>query len=245
MKKRATKLDPRAQLGIAIGAPLLLIVVGWMMVVGPQRSKASAAAQQVAAAQSQFDTQQAQVLHAPKSQPLRVADIFGMVKAMPDQQDMPGIILELNNVASEAGISFQSIAPQSTMTPGAGYQIEKISLEFTGNFYGLSDFLYRLRNLVSVRGGKLDASGRLFSVESLQFGEGKPAFPQINAQLVIDAFVYGLPASPTPAPVAPTGTDTSATTTTGTDTSATTTAPTTTDSSATPTAAAATTGVNG
>ncbi|MGZ4353946.1 MAG: type 4a pilus biogenesis protein PilO [Gaiellaceae bacterium] len=243
MKKHAKKLDPRAQLAIAIAAPLLLIVVGWMMFVGPQRSKAADLAGQVASAQTAYDVAQARLLHASKPEPIRVADIFGMVKAMPDQQDMPGIILQLNQVATETGISFDSITPQGAMRPGVGYQVQVISLGFSGDFYGLSDFLYRLRSLVAVRGGKLEATGRLFSVEKLSFNEGENKFPQISAVLVLDAYVYGAPVSAVaPAPV-PTGTDTTATTT---DTTATTTTSTTTTGSSTaPTAAPASTGVNG
>ncbi|HET8607215.1 MAG TPA: type 4a pilus biogenesis protein PilO [Gaiellaceae bacterium] len=242
MKKKQRKpLDPRAQLGIAIAAPLLLLAVGWLMVVGPQRSKATTVAGQVATAQTQLATQQAQVLHAPKPQPIRVADLYQMVKAMPDQQDMPGIILQLNQVATEAGIGFQSIQPGAE-TAGTGYEMQQISLGFTGNFYGLSDFLYRLRNLVAVRAGKLDATGRLFSVEQVSFSEGPKTFPQIQAQLVVDAYVYGATATAAPAtPPPPTGTDTGETTT-STDSTTTTT---TTDSTATPTAAPADTGVNG
>lgn len=243
MKKHKKTLDPRAQLAISIVGPLLLIVVGWMMLVGPQRSKAADLAGQVASAQTAYDVAQARLLHAPKPEPIRVADIFGMVKAMPDQQDMPGIILQLNQVATETGISFDSITPAGLMKPGVGYQMQEVTLGFSGDFYGLSDFLYRLRSLVAVRNGKLDATGRLFSVQKLTFNEGENKFPQISAQIVLDAYVYG--AAPSAAPVAPppTGTDTTATTTGTTETTSTPT--TTTGSSTAPTAAPASTGVNG
>ena len=39
--------------------------------------------------------------------------------------------------------------------------------------------------------GRLDATGRLFSVDTLTFNESTLKFPQIQATLVIDAFVYG------------------------------------------------------
>lgn len=238
--KKRKPLDPRAQLAIAIAAPLLLLVVGWMMLISPQRSKASDLKRQVAEAQTQFQTMEAQLLHAPKPVPLQVADLFGTVRAMPDQLDMPGIILQLNEVAAASGITFDSIQPQGTPINGTGYSYQQINLGFTGNYYALSDFLYRLRNLVTVRGGKLDATGRLFSVEDLTFGEAKTQhFPYIDAQLTVDAYVYGTTATTAPPP-APTGTDTSATTTTSTDTTATTTT-----TAATPTAAPASTGVNG
>lgn len=218
MKKKAKKqLSPKAQLGIAIAAPFLLLLVGWFLVVAPQRSKASTLAAQAVSIQDQITAARASLANQPKPEPIRVADIFRLTKAMPDQEDMPGIILQLNSVAEESGISFTSIAPGAT-APATGYEVRKIDLAFDGSFYGLSDFLYRLRNLVGVHGGELSASGRLFSVETVSFDEATAGFPQISAKLTVDAYVYGtagLPAA-TPPPVAPT--DGSTTTTTTTDT---------------------------
>lgn len=244
MKKKQTKLNlpPRAQLAFAFVVPLLVLGAGWVAVVEPQRSKAADLATQISAAQTQLQAAQAAELHPPKQPPIRVADVFRLTEAMPDQQDMPGIILQLDDVAQEAGISFNAITPQSTQL-GAGYQIDPIKLDFSGNYYALSDFLYRLRSLVSVRSGKLQADGRLFSVQSISFAEGKPAFPQIDATLVVDAYVYGIPAPAVPTTPVPTGTDTSATTTGTTSTTAGTTTPA--PTTGTPTAAGATTGVNG
>ena len=84
-----------------------------------------------------------------------------------------------------------------------------ISVTFQGNFYNLADFLYRLRSLVSVHAGTLDATGRLFSVDTLTFNESTLKFPQIQATLVIDAFVYGSGVAPVPAPATTTTTTTS------------------------------------
>jgi hypothetical protein len=201
-KKKGTQIPPKAQLAIAIAAPFLVLLVGWLMVVGPQRAKATQLAEQAISLQDQIVNAKSALAHAPKPEPIRVADIFRLTKAMPDQEDMPGIILQLNSVAQESGISFTSIAPGQA-TPGTGYATRQIEITFTGNFYGLSDYLYRLRNLVGVHGGQLDASGRLFSVDSITFGEGDGGFPEINAKLVIDAYVYGDPGLTTVAPAAP------------------------------------------
>jgi hypothetical protein len=241
-KREGTKkqLDPRAQIGIAIAAPLLVLVLGWMMVVGPQKSQAAKVADEIVSVQQQIEQAHVAARAASKPEPIRAADIFRLATAMPDSADMPGIILQLSQVAQESGIQFTSITPSPVPTHGTGYETMKIDLSFSGNFYGLSDFLYRLRNLVGVRGGELKATGRLFAVEKLSFGEGKPAFPQINAALTLDAFVYGTVALPGAAPVpAPT---------TPTDPNATSTTTTTTPTGSTPPAgatAAGTTGVNG
>jgi hypothetical protein len=125
---------------------------------------------------------------------------------------MPDLLLELSQLARDTGIRFDSISPQPNALIGS-YTVLPISVTFQGNFYNLSDFLYRLRSLVSVHAGRLDATGRLFSVDTLTFNESTLKFPQIQATLVIDAFVYGtgVPAVATPPPT--TTTTTTSTTT--------------------------------
>jgi type IV pilus assembly protein PilO len=153
-----------------------------------------------------------------------VSDLFRLAKAMPDTTDMSGILLELNRVAGEAGIEFNSISPGGASVQGA-YQVIPVSLAFEGNFYSLSDFLYRLRSLVQVRDGDLTANGRLFTVDTITFAEGVGSFPNIQASLMVNAFVFGTtPAAAAPPPVPATTTTTpGATTTPGTTTTTSTT----------------------
>jgi type II secretory pathway pseudopilin PulG len=190
---------------------IVLIVVGFLVaaaggyfvVLGPQRSKAADLDKQIADTNSSIDAARALTLQAKAGAKIRVADLYRLTKAMPDQVDMAGIILELNQVAQDSGITFENISPSTTATPISGYLAIPITVEFQGNFYDLSDFLYRLRNLVDVRHGTLDATGRLFAIDEVDFAEAPPppGFPQIRAHLVIDAFVYGTGTAPTvPAP---------------------------------------------
>jgi hypothetical protein len=207
------------------------------MLIGPQRSKATELDTQIADTNNAISAARALTLEAKKGALIRVADLFRLTKAMPDQTDMPGILLQLNQVAEDSGISFEQITPATTATPISGYLAIPITVEFQGNFYDLSDFLYRLRNLVDVRRGALDATGRLFAIDSIEFAEASPpGFPEIRAHLVIDAFVFGTGTAPTvPGPTTPTTGATGATGPTGPTTSApTTTTPAATDATATP-----------
>jgi hypothetical protein len=182
---------------------LLMAAGGYFLVLGPQRSKAADVDKQIADTNSAIDAARALTVEAKKGAQIRVADLYRLTKAMPDQTDMAGIILELNQVAEDSGITFENISPSTTATPISGYLAIPITVEFQGNFYDLSDFLYRLRNLVDVRRGTLDATGRLFAIDEVDFAEAPPppGFPQIRAHLVIDAFVYGTGTAPTvPAP---------------------------------------------
>jgi hypothetical protein len=208
---------------------------GWFLLIGPQRSKASDLDTQIQDTNEALAAARALTLEAKKGAKIRVADLYRLTKAMPDQVDMAGILLELNQVAADSGITFEQITPSTTATPISGYLAIPITVEFQGNFYDLSDFLYRLRNLVDVRQGSLDATGRLFAIDEVDFAEAPPppGFPQIRAHLVINAFVYGTGTAPTVAPATgATGATTGATGATGTTPTTPTTPPDTTGATA-------------
>jgi len=200
---------------IAVPALLILALVGYFLLIKPKQDAAGRLSDEIATLETQLA-----VAMAAQRQPqgdesaIQVADVFRVTKAMPDDDDMPGIILELNAVASAAGIEFVSIAPQSAAVRSS-YTALPINLSFEGNYYDLTDFLFRLRNLVNVRDGELEADGRLYSLDTLSMQEGPGGFPEIAASLTVTAFYYSTtpPAAPA-APAAPATTDTSATTTT-------------------------------
>jgi hypothetical protein len=208
--KSSTLPQPVVIVLIVIGF-LIAALGGYFLLLGPQRSQAASLDQQITDTQSSIDSARALTLQAKAGAKIRVADIFRLTKAMPDQTDMAGILLELNQVAQDSGITFTQITPATVAVALSGYEAIPITVEFQGNFYELSDLLYRLRNLVDVRHGALDSAGRLFAIDSIDFAEANPpGFPAIKAHLVIDAFVYGIGTAPTVEPA------TGATGTTGT-----------------------------
>ena len=226
-----TKVPQSAQIAIAVSTLLVLLIAGYFIAVKPQKSKASQLASEITARESQISDARALLAKAKHAQKVKVADLFRLTKAMPDQPDEAGIILELTSVARKSGIGFDSITPQGSTILG-GYQVVPISVIFDGNFFQLNDFLFRLRNLVDVRQGALAANGRLFTVDTIQFDESELKFPQIRASLQIDAYIYGTGATVSAPPQTSTPGATTGTTTTGTTTTTTTTSPTTTAPSA-------------
>ena len=187
-------------IGAVVAGLLLVAVVGYFLVVSPQRSKAASLQQQIGATQTQISDAQALIAKAKNAQKVKVADLFKLTKAMPDAPDEAGVLLDLTNVAKASGIAFTAIdVLASSALPS--YQVIPLQVQFDGNYYQLSDFLFRLRNLVDVRRGALDATGRLFAIDNIALDEGTHLFPDVRAQIKIDAFVYG---TGTPAAVAPT-----------------------------------------
>jgi Tfp pilus assembly protein PilO len=223
VKKKLAALDLKFQL---IGIAVLLLVVGfagYTLIVSPQGAQAAKLQQQADEQQLQIYKKKAELrkgLHPPT---IQVADLFRLARAMPDREDMPGIILTLSQVARAAGVSFDLIEPAVNANPLAAtgsYSTLRIHLFFNGDFYGLSDFLYRLRSLVGVRNGTLDATGRLFNVDQVTFNVQGNTFPKISSEIYVNAYVYSSATSASTSSSTPTTTTTSTTTTTADPTAA-------------------------
>jgi Tfp pilus assembly protein PilO len=227
VKKKLAALDLKIQIGLVVVGLLIFGYAGNTIAVAPQNAQAASLQKQVTSQQDLIYKRKASLragLHTPT---IKVADLFRLARAMPDREDMPGMILTLSQVARESGIKFDLIEPVLGGTPAVAgnYTQERIHLLFNGDFYGLSDFLYRLRSLVAVHHGKLQADGRLFNVDTVTFQVAAQKFPQISAELYVDAYIYG--GSTTGATTTATG----GTSTTPTSTDSTSTTPTTTTTS--------------
>jgi Tfp pilus assembly protein PilO len=214
-KKGKKQLSKRGKVALVLVGLLLVAALGYFVLVRPKQNEAKELDAKIAQLETQYIAETSKVsVVAPK---IEAPELFRLAKAMPDRADMAGVILELNEVASATGIEFMSISP-GTSEPRESFQALPVDLVFEGDFYSLSDFLFRLRNLVRMHDGKLDARGRLFAVESISFAESAERFPKIQAALRVHAFVYGtgVPAStaPPPAETGTTGTTTAPSTTT-------------------------------
>lgn len=197
------RLSSRAQLAIVVIALLGVAAGGYFFVVGPKRAEAAKLDEEIATLQTQIGQARAVSLGITPEVEVKSAKLFRLAKAMPDRADMAGVVLQLNRTAADTGIVFESIAPGAAVVAGS-YQRVPITLEFEGDFYSLSDFLFRLRNLVQVRDGELASTGRLFAVDNLTFTEVAGSFPRIAATLTVSAYVYGTGAPVTSAAPVPT-----------------------------------------
>lgn len=198
--------------GIAVIAPALLIVaaVAFFLLVKPKMDESSKLDEEIAEFQSKVDVALAAQQRAAAGGAIKVADLFRLTKAMPDTTDISSVILELNAVATATGVDFISIAPQAPVAREGGFLASPIKLTFEGSYYDLTDFLFRLRNLVIVRDGELESAGRLFTLDALDLHEGSVGFPQVQAAITVSAYSY----APAPAAPAPGATPPAATTTT-------------------------------
>ncbi len=201
---------------VIAGVLAIVLVGGLLVLVKPKRDEGERLDGEIAALQTQVDAA-VKARQNPAKKPdveIRYADLFQLSKALPGTEDMPGIILELDSLAAASGVKFVAIAPQPEVSKSV-YASLPITFTFQGNYYDLTDFLYRVRNLVTVRDKTLTASGRLYTLDTLDMHEApNSGFPNIEATLTLSAYVFGPGSVAAQPPVAGAAPATSASTTT-------------------------------
>jgi hypothetical protein len=75
----------------------------------------------------------------------------------------------------------------------AGLTTVPLDLEFDGNFFNLANFFHRVKRMVHLNNQNVVVSGRLITIESIQYESDPTIFPKLKATL--KATVYLSPAS--------------------------------------------------
>ena len=113
MNKKKRRIPLTAVLAVIL---LVAAVAGYMLVIRPQKADVERLDSEIATKQTQIDAAVQAAEAEQEAEPttsIRVADLVELAKAMPEQTDMAGAILELNAAAKSAGVEFASIQPGS------------------------------------------------------------------------------------------------------------------------------------
>jgi Pilus assembly protein, PilO len=191
------------------GLNVLLVIIGWMALVSPQRSDAATAAAKAQLAQTQLETLIGGSAHDNKQPAIHSAAIYALDTALPAQGDQPGLLFELNRLATRSGVKVTGISLTTAQATSTGYTVLPISLTLTGSYDKVVGFVSDLRTLVSDNHGHLTALGPLFAVNGVTLNPGAKGH-DLLATVSAATFYYGVTAGAT-APVAAT-TDTTTTT---------------------------------
>lgn len=202
-------------IALIAGANLVLALAGWFLLVAPQRSHASTAAQQLQTTRNELTKLGADSgqVSRPKQPLIKTATLYRLAQAMPTTADEPDLMLGLDQLARSSGVKVLGISPLAPSAVVGGYTQLPLTLTLQGSYGSLTRYLHTLRMLVSVRHGALHATGRLFSVTSVSMAPGASGKTE-QATVSLDAYGYGTLAGATPLPSTTTGT-TSTTTTSG------------------------------
>ncbi len=203
MRTRIDSLSPRTLKVAAAGAVVLYAAVVWLLLVSPKRGEAAEARAEVAAAEIRLAEARAASTR-PGARGAPVADVFRLAKAMPASADQASLVLELSKLAQAAGVTLRVITPQEPLAGVGGPTLIPISVTVGGSYFKISRFVERTHELVQVRKGKIVAKGRLFALQSLALTESQiDSFPQLDATMVLHAYVYDGPIVPVETPDPP------------------------------------------
>jgi hypothetical protein len=105
-----------------------------------------------------------------------------------------------------------STMPLGTSIGPAGLSVMPYTLNFSGSFFHVSDFIHGLDNLVKTTNAKVSVDGRLITVNSFELSEAEGGFPKLTASFSVTTYLtppeQGLTAGATPSGPAPTATAT-------------------------------------
>jgi Tfp pilus assembly protein PilO len=203
------KTDRKAQLGVGIAGLVAIVAAGWFLLIAPKREQAVSLDAEVATAQTALADKQAALAQPPAAVRVRASDLYRLTKALPDTNDMPEIILDVNRVAAQNHLSFRAVTPAAPVL-GTGTIALPVTVSVQGRFASVSRFLGDLRRIVRVRNGLLDARGRTYSVTTVELGSPDDAkFPQVKATVTLNAYAFSAPppASTTPPTTTPPSAD--------------------------------------
>jgi hypothetical protein len=198
---------------------LLVALGGFLVVVKPQQSKVQSLDTQIAIAQAQYAALHTAGSHTPH---LHAAELFQLSRAMPDNDDMPGILIELSHLANVSSVALTAVQPSPRLALTDGSSAVPLRVTIDGSWTNIAIFLRHVRNEVQGTKQHLSIAGRLFDIDNIQIeprlSDTAPA-GTIEAVLTMNAFDYGAPPSPTATAGASGATSTTTTTTTTTPSS--------------------------
>jgi hypothetical protein len=204
----------RDRIVIVVLGALAVLAAAWLLVVAPEREKASKLGSEVTAAQAQLTTAESQVASARAAQAgytTAYASLVSLGKAVPTDQEVPSLIYQLAQASNQKQVDFTSITTgatggatggsgassgASTAAASAGFTQMPFTFVFNGSFFDLYNLFQQLNHFtLNTSSGKLVVSGRLLTIQSAQLAPSST--PGANGQLTgtITATAYVLPGS--------------------------------------------------
>ncbi len=193
---------------------VLAAVLGgaWLLVVSPEREKASKLNAQIASAKSQLasaDSELANARGAKAQYSAAYASLVNLGKAVPPAQEVPSLIYQITQASDQKHVDFASISTNddtggsstSTSTTAlAGFTQLPFTFVFEGGFFQLEHLFRQLADFTTLSGPEhVNVSGRLLTVQSIKLapaagsGQSGAAAGQLTGSITASAYV--MPAS--------------------------------------------------
>ena len=127
-------------LGLAI---VVILVLGWFFVLNPIRGDIDSASAQIDEARASLSVAQAKLAQAEATRQegeKNQARLIELSKMVPSSPEIGSLLVQVQDLASQAGIEFMSITPAEPLE-FADFRVIPMAVEFTGTYFDLSDFI--------------------------------------------------------------------------------------------------------
>ncbi|HDP69222.1 MAG TPA: hypothetical protein ENN38_00205 [Actinobacteria bacterium] len=175
------KISKREQIMLISAVVLLVVVLFGIFVVMPKINQINDLKDQQKKENQKLESAKVTLdrLKALKKNSAKIeAEIAELNIKMPEDPELPSLLVEINKLAEDAGIDFITISPGEGLSEGENYSEIALQITITGRFFDLVDFLYRIRNHT-----------REIKVNGLSISEGPKKLPHLSVSLRATAFV--------------------------------------------------------
>jgi Tfp pilus assembly protein PilO len=176
---------------------VVLIVAWYFLLFSPTRTKISDLDGQIDSANTTLlnaKTDVARLQSYKKTAPQSRAEIVRLGKMLPVSEGIPSLIVELTKTSGVSGVDINSITRGVTQL-GTPFGIQAVTLNVSGQFFDIEDFLYRLESYVAFRNASFRVTGRLLQVTILDLATGTSVTPGVTAPLTatvtMNAYLWG------------------------------------------------------
>ena len=204
-------------------AAVAVVAAFYFLALAPKRDQATKLDGDIAAKQQEVDQSKALLASygdAKSRYKENYATIARLGKAVPADDDVRSLLVQLSDAADKSDVTFHALnvggsggstEPQTTApgalapAPGtvpvgsAGFKAMPFSFGFEGSFFRLSDFFNRLEDFVTVENKKLDVTGRLLLIGSINVLPGQGT-KQLTATIGAASYLVPPPTDVTGAP---------------------------------------------
>jgi len=194
---------------------LTLLAAVWLLLVSPERSRASKLNSEVSAASAQLASAQGDAASAQSAQQRyssAYSSVVSLGKAVPASDEVPSLMYQIAQATNEKHVQFTSIAtgggvggsssagpaasPVAAEAASAGFTQMPFTFVFGGSFNDLYHLFQQL-NAATVRtsSGGLQVSGRLLTLQAVKLEPAGAEGSSHQLTGTITATAYVLPAS--------------------------------------------------
>lgn len=196
-------------LKLILGALVIVVfaVLVWFFVLSPVRGDIADTEAAIDEEQQLLVSARAQLAKAEVTKEegkVNQAKLLELAKMMPASEELPSLLLQIQDLADQAGIDFITITPGVAFeSPDGGYQILPLDLEFEGSFFDVNDFVYRAEEMVAGPGRllavkTLDVSAPTGTSEEESTGDSVTGSPSLQVGITMYAFIMGGSSATTP-----------------------------------------------